>query len=192
MRRESPSDPAPPAPGGEYGHRLLLVRHAKAVPKGLIEDFDRPLSGRGRNDAPRTGQWLDRSGYRAELALCSPATRTRQTWELALPALTAPPPTVYDDQLYDATPDELAAVLAARGGSLRSVLVVGHNSGIHELARALCGHGPAEALERLRAHLPTSGVVVVDLPGGWDALTPARGSLAAFWSPAPEAAARRG
>ncbi|MFG2291749.1 VOC family protein [Streptomyces sp. NPDC048603] len=44
--------------------RLLLVRHAKAVPKGLpIDDFDRPLSERGKADAPRTGHWLSDRGF---------------------------------------------------------------------------------------------------------------------------------
>lgn len=173
----------PSAPAGGTGRRLLLVRHAKAVPKGEVEDFDRALSDRGREDAPQTGRWLTRSEYRIDLALCSTSRRTRQTWELILPALTSPPPTVYDDRLYNAAPSGLAEVLSARGGNLRSLLLVGHNSGIHELATALCGSGPVKPLARLREAFPTSGVVVVDLPDGWDALSPGSGRLAAFWSP---------
>ncbi|MFE3557036.1 SixA phosphatase family protein [Streptomyces sp. NPDC059193] len=175
----------PSARTGGNGRRLLLVRHAKAVPKGQTDDFDRPLSDRGRTNAPEAGRWLAGSGYAADLALCSPARRTRQTWELMLPALTSPPPTVYDDRLYDAAPSVLVEVLSARSGNLGNVLLVGHNAGIHELASALCGSGPAELLERLRDGFPTSGVVVVDLADGWDALTPGHGTLAALWSPSP-------
>ncbi len=173
----------PAARAGGDGRRLLLVRHAKAVPKGQTEDFDRALSDRGRKNAPGAGRWLAESGYTADLALCSPSRRTRQTWELMLPALTSPPPTVYDDRLYNATPSALVEVLAARGGNLGGILLVGHNSGIHELASALCGSGPAELLERLREGFPTSGVVVVDLPDGWDGVAPGHGSLVAIWSP---------
>ncbi|MGP3683549.1 SixA phosphatase family protein [Streptomyces sp. IBSNAI002] len=173
----------PAARAGGDGRRLLLVRHAKAVPKGQTDDFDRPLSDRGRTNAPGAGRWLAGSGYGADLALCSPSRRTRQTWELMLPALTSPPPTVYDDRLYDATPSVLVEVLAARGGNLGNVLLVGHNSGIHELASALCGSGPADLLARLREGFPTSGVAVVDLADGWDAVTPGHGRLAALWSP---------
>ncbi|MEU6312785.1 histidine phosphatase family protein [Streptomyces sp. NPDC047014] len=170
--------------GAAAGSRLLLVRHAKAVPKGdPADDFERALSDRGRADAPRTGEWLARSGHLPDLALCSPARRTRQTWQLAVPALPSPPPAVYDDRLYDAAPNTLVTVLAERGAGLGCVALVGHNTGIHELASALCGSGEAEELERLRARFPTSGVVVVDLPGGWDALTPGAGRLAALWSP---------
>ncbi|MCX5613468.1 MULTISPECIES: histidine phosphatase family protein [unclassified Streptomyces] len=173
----------PSARAGGERRRLLLVRHAKAVPKGRVEDFDRPLSDRGRKNAPDTGRWLAGAGYTADLALCSPSRRTRQTWELILPALPSPPPTVYDDRLYNAAPSGLVDVLSARGGELGSLLLVGHNSGIHELASVLCGSGPVELLERLREGFPTSSVVVVDLADAWDGLTPGRGSLTDLWSP---------
>ncbi|MEU6213757.1 histidine phosphatase family protein [Streptomyces sp. NPDC047023] len=170
--------------GAAAGSRLLLVRHAKAVPKGdPADDFERGLSERGRADAARTGAWLAQSGRLPDLALCSPARRTRQTWQLAVPALASPPPAVYDERLYDAAPNALVSVLAERGPGLGCLALVGHNSGIHELASALCGTGGQELLERLRARFPTSGVVVVDLPGGWDTLTPGAGHLTALWSP---------
>ncbi|KOU28246.1 phosphohistidine phosphatase [Streptomyces sp. WM6373] len=167
------------------GCRLLLVRHAKAVPKGdPAEDFERALGERGKADAPRTGRWLAENGYRADLALCSPSRRTRQTWQLLVPALPDPPDAVYDERLYDAAPNTLVTVLTERGAGLGCVALVGHNTGIHELATALCGTGPAELLEQLRDGFPTAGVVVVDLAGGWADLTPGRGHLAAMWSPA--------
>lgn len=181
------SGPAPhvtsSASEGAAGSRLLLVRHAKAMPKDTAEDFERSLSERGRADAHETGRWLAESGYEPNLALCSPARRTRQTWQLITPALTDPPPAVYDERLYNAAPNALVAVLTERGAGLDCLVLVGHNSGIHELASALCGTGPGDLLDRLRAGFPTSGVVVVDLPGGWDGLTPGEGRLTAFWSP---------
>ncbi|MER5569204.1 histidine phosphatase family protein [Streptomyces goshikiensis] len=165
--------------------RLLLVRHAKAVPKHQpIDDFDRPLSRRGRADAPQTGRWLADSGFEPDLVLCSAARRTRQTWQLAVPALKDSPPAVYDERLYNAAPSVLATVLAEKGRGLRSLVLVGHNPGIHQLAAGLCGSGPPELLERLKEGFPTSGVVVVDVIAGWQRLSPGIGTLAAFWSPA--------
>ncbi|MFE5494311.1 SixA phosphatase family protein [Streptomyces virginiae] len=165
------------------GCRLLLVRHAKAVPKGdPAEDFERPLGERGKADAPRTGRWLAEHGYKADLALCSPSRRTRQTWQLLVPALPDPPDAVYDERLYNAAPNALVTVVKERGSGLGCLALVGHNTGIHELATALCGSGPAELLEQLRDGFPTSGVVVVDLAGGWADLTPGRGHLTAMWS----------
>ncbi|MGW7440019.1 SixA phosphatase family protein [Streptomyces sp. NPDC054849] len=183
------SGPAPhttsSASAGTAGCRLVLVRHAKAVPKDAgFEDVERPLNERGRADAPRAGRWLAESGYKPDLALCSPSRRTRQTWQLLVPALPDPPDAVYDERIYKGGPNVLITAVAERGAGLGCVALVGHNPGIHELASALCGSGPPELLEELRARFPKSGIVVVDLPGGWDTLTPpGAGHLAAFWSP---------
>ncbi|MFH9725090.1 SixA phosphatase family protein [Streptomyces sp. NPDC017254] len=163
--------------------RLLLVRHAKAEPKGRTDDFERKLSARGRADAAETGHWLEQSPYRPELVLCSPARRARKTWRHAEPALTDRPATVYDERLYNAGPSELVATLADLGTGLGVLALVGHNPGLHQLASALCGRGPSELLERLRAAFPTAGVVVVDCVGGWDGLAPGRGTLIDFWAP---------
>ncbi|MFF8835072.1 SixA phosphatase family protein [Streptomyces sp. NPDC015130] len=176
---------APPGGDGTDGFRLLLVRHAKAVRKDRrIDDRDRELSGRGRNDAPRTGRWLADSGPRPDFVLCSPSRRTRQTWLLAAPALDDPPPVVYDERIYKTPPSELVSVLAERDPGLRAVVLVGHNPGIHELAADLCGSGPPDLLERVRAGFPTSGVVVIEVPGGWELLSPGSGRVIACWSPA--------
>ncbi|MFE3760211.1 SixA phosphatase family protein [Streptomyces sp. NPDC059104] len=166
----------------------MLVRHAKAVPKRVAEDFERSLSDRGRADAPATGRWLAESGFEPHLVLCSPARRTRETWELIATALPDVPPAVYDDRLYNAVPDALVTVLAEHGAGLSHVMLVGHghNAGIHELATSLCAAGPPGLLERLREELPTSGVAVVDLTGGWADLTSCDGHdgyLRALWAP---------
>ncbi|MEU2236553.1 SixA phosphatase family protein [Streptomyces vietnamensis] len=171
---------APPA-----GVRLLLVRHAKAVRKDRrIDDFDRELSERGRGDAPRTGRRLAGSGLEPDFVLCSPSRRTRQTWQLAASALEDPPPVVYDERLSKTPPGALVSVLAEQSPGLRTVGLVGHNPGIHELAAGLCGSGPPELLERVRAGFPTSGVVLIELPGGWESLSPGSGRVIACWSPA--------
>ena len=68
--------------------RLLLIRHAKA--KQGNRDIERPLARRGRDDARVIGEWLDRHAV-PDLAVISPAVRTRQTWECALAALPTDP-----------------------------------------------------------------------------------------------------
>ncbi|WP_055599310.1 SixA phosphatase family protein [Streptomyces aureus] len=184
MSPDPGSRAAPSAPGTASECRLLLVRHAKAVRKDQqIHDFDRPLSKRGKADAPRTGLWLASSGFGPDFVLCSPARRTRQTWQLAASAL-KDTPVVYDEGLYNEPPSTLVTVLTERGRGLRSVALVGHNPGIHQLAVGLCGSGPPDLRERVRAGFPTSGVIVIDVHGGLERLSPGCGTVVACWSPA--------
>lgn len=68
---------------------LVLLRHAKAATAtGVTSDADRPLSGRGYADAVAAGTWLGNNGLRPDLVICSPARRTRQTWQAVSAALT--------------------------------------------------------------------------------------------------------
>ncbi|MEU2390629.1 histidine phosphatase family protein [Streptomyces sp. NPDC007369] len=165
--------------------RIVVVRHAKAVPKETadVEDFARELADRGRADAPGMGRRLAESGFAVDLALCSPARRTRQTWQLMLPALADPPTTVFDDRLYQADAEELLGVLGEQPDGLTGLLVVGHNPAVHELAVGLCGDGPEPLVARLDEKFPTCAVAVLTLNGGWGSLAWKAARLAALWTP---------
>ena len=80
---------------------LVLLRHAKADNPFGMADADRPLTERGLRDARAAGRWLAQQAL-PELVLCSPARRTRQTWQAVaeqLPAQAVPQvryePTIY-------------------------------------------------------------------------------------------------
>ncbi|MFI2740245.1 SixA phosphatase family protein [Streptomyces sp. NPDC018711] len=176
---------APPAGDGAAGVRRLWVRHAKAVREDRwIEDFDREPSERGRGDAPRTGRWLAGSGPEPGFVLCSPSRGTRRAWQLAASAPEDPPPVVHGERLYKTPPGTLVSVLAGRSPGLRAVGLVGRDPGIREPAAGLCGSGPPELLERVRAGFTTSGAVLIELPGGRESLSPGSGRVIACWSPA--------
>ncbi|MCX5381545.1 histidine phosphatase family protein [Streptomyces sp. NBC_00091] len=168
---------------GTQERRVVLVRHAKAVPKDGVDDFDRPLADRGRADATATGRRLAGSRLGVALARCSSARRTRQTWQLMLPSLADRPPTVYDDRLYNAGAEELLAAVTATDDGVSGLLLVGHNPGIQELATALAAEGLPDLLRRIAAGLPTCAVAVVDFHGSWTDLAPGTGRLTALWAP---------
>src|SRR4051812_5811332 len=60
---------------------LVLLRHAKAETPGDLIDFDRKLTTKGETDADAAGAWLADERWHPGLVLCSPAARTRQTWQ---------------------------------------------------------------------------------------------------------------
>lgn len=123
---------------------LLILRHAKSDRDGdAIDDFARPLSARGRRDAPRMGRWLRAHGLRPDLVLSSPALRARQTTEAVLEALELPQERLrYDDRLYLAGVDTLLAVITECPARTGMLLLVGHNPGLEELLERLGAESP--------------------------------------------------
>ena len=139
--------------------RLLLLRHAEAVPHNT-DDFNRELSPRGRNDAVRLGFYLRSHGLFPDVTLASPSRRTRQTAELALAALPHAEVPLFDKKLYDASASKLRAAIAAVAA--RTLLVVGHNPGLAELAISLAASDGATS--RLPKGFPTCTLVIFETP----------------------------
>jgi phosphohistidine phosphatase len=151
-----------------------------------VPDLERPLAERGRRDAPRMGAWLDGAGLRPELVICSPARRTRETWELAAGAIEAEPIVAFDPRLYGAEVVALLEVLREVPESIGTVLVLAHFPGVQGLVLELVGaaRGRRDAdLDRLREKFPTAGAAVVALPAGWASLRRGTGTLTAFAVP---------
>lgn len=122
----------------ETPRRIVLLRHAKAE-WSQESDHERPLADRGRKDAPVAGRRLADSGTDIDLALCSTAVRTRETWKLAVHEFPRRPRTVYEERLYEASVGELIALFNEVSDDVRTLLVIGHNPGMHGVADVLAG-----------------------------------------------------
>jgi phosphohistidine phosphatase len=154
---------------------LVLLRHAKSDWSGGEPDLRRPLADRGRRQAPEAGRWLAGNIGTLDLAVVSPASRTRQTWELAAGELTTPPPVVrVDERVYAADAEDLLAVVHGLDADLGVVALVGHNPGLEDLATLLAG----ECLP-----MKTSALAVFALTGPWAAAGPDHARLRAAGRP---------
>lgn len=165
---------------------LLLLRHAKSAwSDARLADHDRPLNRRGERAAKAMADHLVATGRRPDLVLCSTALRTRQTLAAVVDRLGPPaPPILLDKGLYLAPQARLLAQLRAVADTVSSLLLVGHNDGIGDLAVALAGSGPDEALERLHEKYPTGALAVLAVPGGsWRDLVPGTARLVEFTRP---------
>lgn len=166
----------------EVPRSIVLVRHAKADWPDMA-DHERPLADRGRKDAAAVGEWLAAQGFSPGLALCSTATRTRETWKLAAPKLAHRPKTVYEERLYEASPGEIIAVLNEVPDDVRDVLLVGHNPGVQGVAETLAGSGEGDALERMAKNgFSTATLAVLRFDGTWKSVEPGAGILTEYWS----------
>jgi phosphohistidine phosphatase len=144
--------------------RLMLLRHAKTKrAKPGERDRDRKLKKRGRADAPTIGAYMAQHGLVPDLALVSPAARAQDTWTLVADAFDKKPRVQLDDRIYNASPQKLLAVIT-ESRKARSLVIVGHNPSLHEFALQLIAAGDVQTREQLHDKLPTSGLVVMDLP----------------------------
>lgn len=162
----------------------MLLRHAKTErAEAGQRDRDRKLMKRGRNDAPIIGAYMAHHGFVPDLALVSPATRTQETWALVAPCFAKAPRMAADDRIYNATTSRLVEVIGETK-SAKALLLVGHNPSFHELAVQLIASGDVNLREQLNEGLPTSGLVVIDLPiENWSQLRPRAGRLERFVTP---------
>ncbi|MET9360680.1 histidine phosphatase family protein [Streptomyces sp. NPDC006632] len=164
-------------------HRIVLLRHAKADWPEL-SDHDRPLAERGRADAPAAGRHLAESGIAFDLALCSSALRTRETWKLAVHELAHRPKTVYEDRMYEASLGDLIALLNETPDEVADLVLIGHNPGMHALADALAGQAEGDVLSRMnRSGFPTSAIAVLTFDGSWKSVEHGVAKLVQFWAP---------
>ena len=145
--------------------RLILMRHAKSSwTDKKIDDYDRPLSRRGKEAAPLMGRALAGKNCIPELILCSPARRTRDTLKLTIDALGIKPPIAYEDQLYSfGNGDSYLNVISAQK-KVTPLMVVGHNPSVQSLTLRLLARQNGTVMERIRRKFPTAAVAIVALP----------------------------
>ena len=168
---------------------LILLRHAKSAWPDGVPDHDRPLGPRGRRDAPAAGRWLRLAGYVPDHVVCSTARRARETWQLAATELGVQPLVRFEPEVYGAAAAGLLELIRLLSPAARTVIVVGHDPALPEVALALTGEQRATsspvpaAIDRLRDKFPTAAIAVLDFSGRWSALRPGSARLAAFVTP---------
>lgn len=149
--------------------RLILMRHAEAErASGSGRDRDRDLSARGKSDAALMGRALAARGARPDLALVSPASRTRQTWDLVHDAM-GDVEVREDEPLYNASADTLRRAVEAVEDEAGTLLVLAHNPGVHLLAVEYLIESAASpsVLDRMSGGFPpgAAALFTVDVAG---------------------------
>jgi phosphohistidine phosphatase len=162
---------------------LFLFRHAKAAhPSAGQQDFDRPLTERGRNDAAAIGRIL--AGQGIDLALVSAACRTRETWKIASRDVVPPPALSIEEELYLCSSAKLITRLRRLPANIQNIIAVGHNPCTQEVALWLARNSDNRLAAEIRDNFPTAALAIFDLRGeGWEDLSPDRVTLRRFVTP---------
>lgn len=131
---------------------IYLIRHAKTESSTLeLEDFDRALTDRGKNDAAMVSEKLLARGVKLDLILSSPASRAKMTAEIFASLLKPEQGIQYIAELYLPEPFIFDDVISKLDRSIKSVAIVSHNYGITDYANSL-------GIVNID-HMPTSSVL---------------------------------
>jgi phosphohistidine phosphatase len=142
---------------------LTLLRHAKSNWKeSAATDRERGLSRRGERDAPVMGSRIVEAGIRPSLIMSSPAVRAWKTAKIIAKAISYPVEFLHrEESLYMADAERLLDLLAQQDNAFNSIMIVGHNPGLTELANRL--------MPGITDNLPTCGLVAFDVEtSDWD------------------------
>ena len=162
---------------------LILFRHAKSSWAENVGDHERPLADRGRKAVPVMAKWLAGRGLKPTVALVSTARRTQETWALIAPELGKV--TKRDvAEIYDAPAERILDAIHAVEHSVESLIIIGHNPGMEDVAKLLMKDDDGEAGARMRRKFPTAGIAVLNLPvDDWTEVKSHIAELADFVTP---------
>jgi phosphohistidine phosphatase len=162
---------------------VVLLRHGKSSwSDSTLADIDRPLAPRGERASRKVAKYIRRKRIQPALVLCSPSLRTRQTLEAVAASLGKHCAVEVVPQLYGASEQELLEQLQTLPGSVSSVMLIGHNPGLHRLALALASRGAY--LPQLEEKFPTGALATLAVRSkGWTALVPGAAELVDYVVP---------
>jgi phosphohistidine phosphatase len=164
-------------------HQLHLIRHAKAAAADSVDDRDRPLSRRGRDAARRVGESLPAALGPVDLVLCSTALRTRETAALVLTGFAVPPRVLFDDALYLAGAVALIQRLRRLDEACGTVLLIGHNPGLHDLAVSVAATDSPRYRALAEGKFPTTARASFAVACSWTDLNRSRHALLDYATP---------
>jgi len=153
--------------------KLYLLRHAQAAGSFDVDDYQRPLTLHGIEQA----QSLSPSLPDIHLCLCSSALRTKMTLEGLQKKEANIDKTTFSDELYNAPTGALINAIQ-QSGTAQNLLLIAHNPGIHQLANILARENNNEQRERLRFDYAPATLSVFDCDiKDWKDIQPAQNKL---------------
>jgi phosphohistidine phosphatase len=118
---------------------VIIIRHAKSSWDQLgVDDFDRPLNDRGKEDAPKMAKRLMARNINIDAFISSSAKRARKTASIFIKEFNGQKDDVIlVPELYLAGPEAFYNTIAQAPSSASTIALFAHNPGITEFANEL-------------------------------------------------------
>lgn len=144
-------------------HTLFLLRHAQPanIASGGGTDADRPLTALGKRQAELVGERLKLRGV--DLALCSSALRTRQTFEGT--GLDCPVQVMH--LLYHGGAQIMRERISEIEEEVGTLLVIGHAPTVPALASRLSEGADPKTVDEVGRWYPPATLTEIAVEGAW-------------------------
>ena len=158
--------------------KLLIIRHAKAESGDFkIEDFDRPLSQTGIDEAEEMGQKLLQKNIIPDGIISSPALRAITTAQLISNECGFNQENIIlEPNIYEASVSQILKSINNMDNDLNFVILFGHNPGLTMLTRNLT--------DNYITDMPTCGMAMLEFEvDEWNLVSAGTASL--LWEDSP-------
>ena len=153
--------------------KLYLLRHAQAAGSFDVDDYQRPLTLHGIEQAQAVATSLPD----IHLCLCSSALRTKMTLDSLKKAEANIAKTTFSDELYNAPTGALLNAIQ-QAGDVQNLLLIAHNPGIHQLANTLTMEDNSEIRNKLIYQYAPASLSVLECPiENWKDIQPQQNKL---------------
>ena len=153
--------------------RVVIVRHAKSVPYGYDDDFNRDLKERGKNDAKLVSTELEKRKVFPDIVVSSAAKRALKTARIFAENLNFSKKAITEvEDIYDGqTTSEFLEMIQNFPDNAETAFIFGHNPGFHYFASNLLKHFGGD--------MPTCSTVAIDFDvDSWEKVEARTGKLA--------------
>lgn len=156
--------------------KLYLIRHAKSSWSDFaLDDFDRSLNKRGKNNAPLMGKLLKDKNIIPDIFLSSPALRAKTTAKIIAKKIEYTKKIIFDKEIYEASDATLHKMLTKLGNKNSIVFLVAHNPGLNILA---------EYYVDFYENIPTCGIIKIEFDcNKWKNISSSNAKLISFEYP---------
>lgn len=162
--------------------RLFILRHGKAQSDLGGGDRERPLAPQGRADMEKLAASMESAGLKPDHVVCSPARRTRETLQAALPGF--PPEKIsFIDKAYNSSEKTLLELAQNTPDKFQSLMIVAHNPGIHNFAVMTVNDDDPHADRLIAGYEPGTLTVVEFTAASWADIRPHEGRVVTLLVP---------
>ena len=110
------------------------MRHAKSSWDDLnINDFDRPLSKRGKKNAKMICEFFVKKKFKFNYALISSSKRTKKTFEILSKKISKPKKVYFSKDLYLVDENVIKKKIKEITSDYKSILIISHEPSVKNL-----------------------------------------------------------